>query len=110
MNGKLTDQTTPGAVEASYDLRRCVRDLVALSALPALWAGRDPPHIAQSLADALLSVLRPELVYVGLRGPPNGIAIEAACAPGQPGMGQRAPQIGAALAGWLKLNGAGPAA
>jgi GAF domain-containing protein len=110
MKGQLTDRTAHEGIHESSQLRRCVRDLVALSALPALWVGRDSSHIVESLADALLSIFRPELVYVGLRGSPDEIVIEAARAPGQPGADKRAQQIGAALAGWLKPDGAGLAA
>lgn len=108
MNGQLMDQTAEGATPESSHLRRCLRDLVALGTLPALWAGQDPPHIAESLADVLLSMLRPDLVYIGLTGLPHGVAIEAARAAGQPGIGSRAQEIGAALAPWLKLDGARP--
>jgi signal transduction histidine kinase len=108
MNGKLMDRTVEEAIPESAHLRRCLRDLVALSTLPALWAGRDPPHIAESLADVLLSMLRADLVYIGLKGLPDEIAIEAARATGQPSMGNRAPEIGSALAGWLKFDGASP--
>jgi GAF domain-containing protein len=52
MSGKHTDRTAEEAIPEASRLRRCVRDLVALSTLPALWAGRDPAHIAESLADA----------------------------------------------------------
>lgn len=34
-------------------LRRCVRDLVALSGLTAAWNGREPPEIAGSLPEVL---------------------------------------------------------
>src|SRR5947209_20387589 len=98
MNGTLTDRSAEGGIPESSHLRRCLRDLVALSALPALWAGRDSPHIAESLADVLLSMLRSDLVYVGLKGLPDEIAIEAARAAGQPGIGNRAQEIGTALA------------
>jgi signal transduction histidine kinase len=110
MSATHTDRTAEAAISENPRLRRCVCDLVALSALPALWAGRDPAHIAESLADALLSVLRSELVYIGLRGRPNGFAIEAARTAGHPSMGNRAQEIGAELACWLKLDGASLAA
>ena len=48
------------------ELRRCVRDLVALSALPAMWKGYEPSRIAESAASALVSMLSAEFVYVGL--------------------------------------------
>src|SRR4051794_18836582 len=66
------------------DLRRSVRDLVALAMLPALWTGKDPAQIADSLADAVLSTLRSDLVYVRLEGLPGVDIIEAARANRQP--------------------------
>lgn len=41
-----------------------MRDLIALSALPAAWAGYQPRQIAEGLADALLSTLGLDLIYV----------------------------------------------
>jgi signal transduction histidine kinase len=48
-------------------LRRCVRDLVALSTLPALWAQSDIPTVARSLADVLRRMLLLDVAYVRLR-------------------------------------------
>ncbi|WP_426749733.1 sensor histidine kinase [Myxococcus sp. Y35] len=45
-------------------LRRQVRDLAALLALPALWRGLAPAFVASSLVDVLRNVLRPDVVYV----------------------------------------------
>jgi signal transduction histidine kinase len=50
----------------ALELRRCVRDLVALSALPAMWKGYERGRIAESAASALVSMLDAEFVYVGL--------------------------------------------
>ena len=50
----------------ALELRRCIRDLVALSALPAMWKGYEPGRIAESAASALVSMLGAEFVYVGL--------------------------------------------
>ena len=47
-------------------LRRTVRDLVALSALPADWTGLGPDRIAGSLADVLLATVSLDLIYVQL--------------------------------------------
>src|SRR5258705_12279912 len=47
-----------------HELRRCIRDLVALSTLPALWTGYDPRQIADSVAAALVSMLNADFVYV----------------------------------------------
>jgi signal transduction histidine kinase len=50
----------------ALELRRCIRDLVGLSALPAMWKGYEPGRIAESAASALVSMLGAEFVYVGL--------------------------------------------
>jgi PAS domain S-box-containing protein len=55
------------------ELRRCIRDLVALSTLPAIWKDYDSRQIADSVAAALLSMLNAEVIYVtvpGLRDEP----------------------------------------
>ncbi|NEW96669.1 ATP-binding protein [Rhodopseudomonas sp. BR0G17] len=54
-------------------LRHCIRDLVALSTLPALWKDYDSRQIADSAAAALLSMLDADVIYVsapGLRNQP----------------------------------------
>jgi signal transduction histidine kinase len=48
------------------ELHAFVRDLVALSAMPAWWAGRSPDAIAESLRDLLAELLPSERVYVRL--------------------------------------------
>jgi signal transduction histidine kinase len=48
-------------------LNACVRDLVALSTMPAMWIGRSPIAIAESVRDLMVSLLRPESVYVQLQ-------------------------------------------
>jgi PAS domain S-box-containing protein len=55
------------------ELRRCIRDLVALSTLPAIWKDYDSRQIADSAAAALLSMLHADVIYVivpGLRDEP----------------------------------------
>jgi len=54
------------AVAENHRLRRTMRDLVALSTLPAVWTGLDPDGIVRSLADVLLSTLSLDLLYVRL--------------------------------------------
>jgi PAS domain S-box-containing protein len=46
------------------ELQRCIRDLVALSALPAIWANCAPQQIADSVASQLVSMLNADFVYV----------------------------------------------
>ena len=50
-------------------LRTVLRDLVALSAIPAAWVGREPATVAAGLADSLTGLLRLDFVYVRLRVP-----------------------------------------
>ena len=58
------------ATEVLHDdtqtLRRCIRDLLALSALPALWKSLDARQIAESIAEALVSMLDAEFVHIML--------------------------------------------
>jgi PAS domain S-box-containing protein len=57
------------AVEENRRLRRAMRDLVALSTLPAVWFGLPLVGIVRGLADVLLSTLSLELVYIRLASP-----------------------------------------
>jgi PAS domain S-box-containing protein len=50
------------------ELQRSVRDLAALSALPALWAGLSSAEICESMARTLLEMLDAELVLVTMGG------------------------------------------
>ena len=56
------------ATEEIRRLRRTMRDLVALSTLPAVWTGLGPEGIARSLADVLLNTLSLDFIYVRLEG------------------------------------------
>jgi PAS domain S-box-containing protein len=64
------------------ELRRLLRDLVALSTTPAIWVGRDLPHICNGVADILLHTLRADAVYVAIR---SGVPIEVVRAEKHPG-------------------------
>lgn len=55
-------------LSSPQELRRCVRDLVALSTLPAIWKDYNAQQIADSVAAALLSMLNADLVYVTAPG------------------------------------------
>jgi PAS domain S-box-containing protein len=57
-------------------LRTALRDLVALSAMPAAWVGRDPPAIAAGLADVLVNSLRLDFAFVRLCDPNAGAVVE----------------------------------
>src|SRR5712672_2952559 len=86
-----------------------MRDLVALSALPAVWAGYQPRQVAEGLADVLLSTLRLELVYLRLPGQTEGQEIEVARTAGRPTTADETRDIGRALAPCLDGGTAAPA-
>jgi PAS domain S-box-containing protein len=54
---------------SSEELRRCVRDLVALSSLPALWIRADGRQIAESVCLLLVSILDADFACVFLGDP-----------------------------------------
>jgi PAS domain S-box-containing protein len=57
-------------------LRTALRELVALSAIPAAWVGREPPIIAAGLADVLAGSLQLDFAFVRLCDPKGAGAIE----------------------------------
>src|SRR5207302_2572671 len=59
-------------------LRRALRDLVALSTVPAAWVGREPSAIAAGLADVLVNSLHLDFAFVRLRDPDGGAVVEIA--------------------------------
>jgi PAS domain S-box-containing protein len=60
----------------SVSLRTALRELVALSTIPAAWVGREPPIIAAGLADVLVGSLQLDFAFVRLCDPKGGAAIE----------------------------------
>jgi signal transduction histidine kinase len=59
------------------ELRTVLRDLVALSAIPAVWVGREPGAVAAGLADMLIGLLRLDFVSVRLCDVRTAEAVEA---------------------------------
>jgi hypothetical protein len=49
-----------------HALRTVLRDLVALSAIPVAWIGREPAAVAAGLVDVLTGLLRLDFVFVRL--------------------------------------------
>jgi len=47
-------------------LQRCINDLISLLALPAMWSGGDPSQVLHTLLDALMRMLRLDLISVRL--------------------------------------------
>ena len=57
-------------------LQTALRDLVALSAIPAAWTGREPPAVAAGLADALVALLQLDFAFVRLSYPDGAGAVD----------------------------------
>jgi PAS domain S-box-containing protein len=69
----------PTATEAdALRLRRALRDLVALSSMPAAWVGREPAAIVTGLADVLVNSLHLDFAFVRLCDPNGEGAFEIA--------------------------------
>src|ERR1700733_3546913 len=62
----------------SNELRRCIRDLVALSALPGGWQNYDMRQIGGSIVAALISILDADFVFIVLPGEDNQLISELA--------------------------------
>jgi PAS domain S-box-containing protein len=69
-------------------LRRALRDLVALSTIPAAWVGREPESIVAGLADVLVGSLQVDFAFVRFCDPDGGAKIEAARGEGWPAFPQ----------------------
>ena len=72
------------------ELRRLLRDLVALATTPAGWVGRDREQIVESAADVLLHTLRADAVYVCLQSPKT---IEVVRSPLHPGFSEEVRRL-----------------
>jgi len=79
-------------------LRAVLRDLVALSAIPAAWIGSDPPVVAAGLADTLMDLLQLDFAFVRLSDPGGAEAIEVTRGDGWMGFPE-----------WLEAHLAAPA-
>lgn len=82
-------------------IRRTLRDVIALSALPALWANFDRQHLAESLVEVVLNVVPLDFVLIRFRNHNGGPEIKEAYASNQPANGTRI-DVATALAPWLK--------
>lgn len=57
-------------------LQRCINDLVSVLGLPAIWIGSEPSQIVGTLLDALMGMLRLDLIYVRVNDPAGDPPIE----------------------------------
>ncbi|MCU1298968.1 MAG: domain S-box protein [Acidobacteriaceae bacterium] len=65
-----------GSHTETVALRIALRELVALSTIPAAWVGREPHIIAAGLADVLVGSLHMDFAFVSLCDPKGGASIE----------------------------------
>jgi PAS domain S-box-containing protein len=63
----------------SNELQRCIRDLVALSTLPAAWQNYDMRQIGSSIVAALISMLDADFVFITLPGHDNQLITKLPC-------------------------------
>jgi PAS domain S-box-containing protein len=82
-----------------------MNDLLSILALPAMWSGGEPTQIAHTLLDALLSMLRLDLIYVRLNDPGIDVPVEMARVAPTLELARRRPleprEIGEMLNEWL---------
>ncbi len=91
--------------DENLSLRRTLRDLVALTSLPAVWEGSTPHEIAESLSDVLLKTCPPlDLIYILLKLPAEQTSLELIRTGQQVIMGDVAQKVGKAFAPLLKAN------
>jgi len=84
-------------------LRRGMRDLAAISALPTVWANCDLMRVAESLAGALVHMLGLRFVYVCL-GTAGRSGHEIVHTPEGPVLSDRVREVGEKLAPWLDAS------
>lgn len=89
-------------------LRRCIRDLAAVSSLSAVWSGYDAQRIAESLADVLLARLRLDFIYVCVKSAIPGVRLEVARTEDQLPSDGQAHRLGRVLEPWLNVQGIYP--
>src|SRR4051812_15739028 len=85
----VTEPGVPPAEEV-IGLRRCMRDVIALTALPAIWGDIGPQQVADSLADVLVRTVGLDLVLIRVQGGPGEATydvarsvIQGSCSPDQ---------------------------
>ena len=85
-------------------LRLSLCDVLALSTLPAVWAGAKPLRIAESLAAALYTMLNADFVYVALLEPRGSAIASIAQTDPYESDSQLAAALGPALLDWVRRH------
>jgi PAS domain S-box-containing protein len=71
-----TDPMSPDPNRNGAQLQKALRDLIALSAVPSLWVGREPRAIAADLVDLLVALLNLDFAFVRLSDSDGSDAVE----------------------------------
>ena len=79
------------------DLRRYLRDLAAVTALPAVWSGAERRHIAGGMAEVSVTTLQLDFAYVRLEGSTSAEPLQAVHFAKAPAAPVSAAEIGGAL-------------
>jgi len=90
------------SAEEIHRLQRCIDDLVALLALPAVWSGKECSQIIEILLDVLLRMLRADLIYARVKDPGAGTPVEAIRV--APSCNLKPQEIHEMLGGWFEGN------
>jgi PAS domain S-box-containing protein len=83
------------------DLRYCIRDLVALSTVPAIWIDSSARQIADGMAEALVGIFGLEFAYIVLRPRPDELLVEVSRT-ADDSLSDRTAAIRAGIADWLQ--------
>lgn len=94
----------PYAVSDTRADDSCLRDVVALSTLPAMWLGADPLRIAESLAASLFTTLHPTFVYVSFTDGPGRPPIVVAQTDRYRTSSQIADCVGTPIVEWARAH------
>lgn len=100
-----TKHTIP---DETQTLRRCVRELAALSTLSAVWSRSVPQEIAEGLCRVISSSLRAPFVYVRVGGQGGKVAVEVAGTPRGPIPSNQTQEIGKTLVPLLQSGSPNP--
>jgi len=97
--------TTVDTVQA---LRQGLRDIVALTALPTLWAGRSTPEVAEGLCQVIWTLVEPAIVYISVKMHHDANPLELVQTEQQLIVGQQARLIGEQFTPWLTAASSSP--
>jgi PAS domain S-box-containing protein len=85
-------------------LQGCLNDLISVLAFPALWSGREPAQVINTLLDGLVAMLGLDFAYARVGDLVSGPQHEMLSLPGGRDGKTKAGELGLALGPWLTGN------